>query len=37
MEGVVEGDIVEEHGIGNPAGLNYLKKDGEGEDLGKLG
>ena len=32
MEGLVEGDIVEEHGIENPEGLNDLEKDGEVED-----
>jgi len=31
---VVKGDIVEEHGIRNPEGLNDLEKDGEVEDLG---
>jgi len=30
----VEGDIVEEHDIGNLEGLNDLEKDGEVEDLG---
>jgi len=34
VEGVVEGDILEEHDIGNPEGLNDLEKDGEVEDLG---
>ena len=29
----MEGDIVEEHGIENPEGLNDLRKDGEVEDL----
>ena len=31
--GVVKGDIVEEHGIRNPEGLNDLEKDGEVEDF----
>ena len=34
MKGVVEVDIVEEHGIGNVKGLNDLGEDGEVEDLG---
>ena len=29
----MEGDIMEEHGIGNSEGLNSLEKDGEVEDL----
>jgi len=29
VEGVVEVDIVGEHGIGNPEGLNDLGKDGD--------
>jgi len=30
----VQVDVVGEHGIGNPKGLNDLGKDGEMEDLG---
>ena len=37
MEGVVEGDIVEEHAIVNPKSLNDHEKDGEVEDLGFIG
>jgi len=34
VEGVVEVNIMREHDIRNPKGLNNLGKDGEVEDLG---